>query len=346
MKTPNQKFSNRFSTYMLWGAIGSGALLAYYSSQKKRQGEPSGNSKSPLIAAGAPLNVAGNTSGKGFQDYQKVYNDIAKKIHDQEDADGGIGRYGLLTRLAWHNSGSYEKEHNTGGSFNGTMIYQPESTDPENKGLEVGRDFLFEFLVKYPWISRGDLWTLGGVTAVQECGGPKIPWRPGRKDTNDLNKVPPHGRLPSGQGDPTHVRNVFSRLGFDERETVALIGAHVLGQCHPYYSGYSGPWGPSYNMFSNDFYVRLLGKWHIKQWSGKRQYEDDETNSFMMLPSDMALREDSSFLKYVKMYADDQDLFFEDFSKAFSKLLELGISFPKDQSQWQFQTLDDQDEDE
>ena len=53
-----------------------------------------------------------------------------------------------------------------------------------------------EFLVKYPWISRGDLWTLGGVAAVQESGGPKIEWRPGRVDDNTASKVPPNGRLP------------------------------------------------------------------------------------------------------------------------------------------------------
>ena len=45
-----------------------------------------------------------------------------------------------------------------------------------------------EFLVKYPWISRGDLWTLGGVAAVQESGGPKIEWRPGRVDDNTASK--------------------------------------------------------------------------------------------------------------------------------------------------------------
>ena len=40
-----------------------------------------------------------------------------------------------------------------------------------------------------------------------------------------------------------------------------------------------------------------------------KQYEDDETGEFMMLPTDMALKEELYFLKYVKMYADDQDLF-------------------------------------
>ena len=41
-----------------------------------------------------------------------------------------------------------------------------------------------------------DLWTLSGVVAIEEMGGPTINWKPGRVDTNDQSKVPPNGRLP------------------------------------------------------------------------------------------------------------------------------------------------------
>jgi catalase (peroxidase I) len=37
--------------------------------------------------------------------------------------------------------------------------------------------------------------------------------------------------------------------------------------------------------------------------------------------------QDPEFKKYVEMYAKDQELFFKDFAKAFSKLLELGVAF-------------------
>ena len=327
--------------YALAGLAGAGASIYAYQEYRRRTPGPS-----PLMAASGVVNNAYVPKGVGFEDYQKVYNDIAAKVHEQEDADGGIGRYGLLCRLGWHTSGTYDKNDNTGGSYAGTMIYSPESIDGANAGMEVARDFLYEFKDKYPFLSRGDLWTLGGVVAVQESGGPKIPWRPGRKDIPERSRVPEAGRLPDASKDGEYVKNLFARLGMDERETVALIGAHVLGQCHSYYSGYSGPWGPSYNMFTNDFFVRLLGKWHVKKWDGPKQYEDDETNSFMMLPTDIALKEESYFVKYVKMYAEDQDLFFKDFSKAYSKLMELGVTFPKDQKQWEFETLDEQDDEE
>lgn len=51
-----------------------------------------------------------------------------------------------------------------------------------NAGLKVVRDLLDPIKKKYPGLSYSDLWTLAGVVAVQEMGGPKIPWRSGRQD--------------------------------------------------------------------------------------------------------------------------------------------------------------------
>ena len=45
----------------------------------------------------------------------------------------------------------------------------------------------------------------------------------------------------------------------------------------------------------------------------------------MMLPSDLALLSDPEFRKWVEAYAKDEKLFFDDFSKAFAKLLALGM---------------------
>jgi len=44
----------------------------------------------------------------------------------------------------------------------------------------------------------------------------------------------------------------------------------------------------------------------------------------MMLPTDMALIEDDGFLPFVKMYAEDEQLFFRDFAQAFGALLSKG----------------------
>jgi len=79
-------------------------------------------------------------------------------------------------------------------------------------------------------------------------------------------------------------------------------------------------------MFSNDFFVQLLErKWTKKNWNGPEQYED-ETGSLMMLPADLAFRDDPEFRKWVEVYAHDEARFFQDFAKAFQKLLENGTS--------------------
>jgi cytochrome c peroxidase len=115
-------------------------------------------------------------------------------------------------------------------------------------------------------------------------------------------------------------------MGFNDREIVALIGAHCLGRCHTDRSGYKGPWTRAPTTVSNMFYQELLNnKWRKKNWNGPLQYEDEKTGELMMLPADLALLEDPLFRKYVEMYANDSDLWFKDFAGAFSKLLDLGV---------------------
>jgi cytochrome c peroxidase len=58
-----------------------------------------------------------------------------------------------------------------------------------NAGLKVVRDLLEPIKAKYPGLSYSDLWTLAGVVAIQEMGGPQIPWRSGRLDALAENCV-------------------------------------------------------------------------------------------------------------------------------------------------------------
>ncbi len=172
-------------------------------------------------------------------------------------------------------------------------------------------------------------------------GGPVIPWRPGRKDVDEKNVRPlPDGRLPGANlGSPvptnSHIRDIFGRMGFSDREIVALLGAHAVGRCHPEASGFWGPWTNAETTFSNEYYRLLLQeKWTPKKthngkpWTGPAQYEA-QNGQLMMLPADLWLLEDKEFRKYVDQYAKDEKVFFADFAAAFSRLLELGVDFGK-----------------
>jgi cytochrome c peroxidase len=75
------------------------------------------------------------------EDYQKVYNEIAALMEENDDYDDGS--YGpVLLRLAWHASGTYDKDTGTGGSNGATMRFTPESGYGANAGLVAARDFL------------------------------------------------------------------------------------------------------------------------------------------------------------------------------------------------------------
>jgi catalase (peroxidase I) len=184
-------------------------------------------------------------------DYNSVRGAIKDILPDNGWDNDTLGP--LFVRLAWHASGTFDKHSNTGGSNGSTMRLQKEADDPANAGLNLARDALEPIKQQFPEISYADLWTLAGVVSIKELGGPEVQWKPGRKDTNDESLVPPNGRLPDAEKGADHIESVFHRMGFNDREIVALLGAHSLGRCHPDRSGYDGPWTKSPDKFTNMF---------------------------------------------------------------------------------------------
>jgi len=212
------------------------------------------------------------------------------------------------------------------------MRFKHEASDGANAGLQLAIDLLEPIKKRHPEISYGDLWTFAGTVAIEEMGGHKVNWRPGRKDKDEKACVA-HGRLPDAAQAQQHIRDVFYRMGFNDREIVALAGAHALGRCHTDRSGYDGPWTSSPITLTNEYFVLLLeSKWTPKKWNGPLQYED-ESKSLMMLPADLAFVQDPKFKEYVELYAKDEELWKTDFSAAWKKLIELGVNFSDEKPQ-------------
>lgn len=336
---PEAKSSNT----MVFAGIGLAALAGagyyVYASSSDSAKEASTAVKS-AVQAGKVITKFVPTK----DDYQKVYNKVASTLEDDSEYDDGSFAP-VLVRLAWHASGTYDKDTKTGGSNYATMRFEPESLHAANNGLNVARAVMEKVKTEFDWISYGDLWTLAGVCAVQEMAGPKIPWKAGRIDGFSKDATP-DGRLPDATQGADHLRNIFYRMGFNDQEIVALSGAHALGRCHTDRSGFEGPWTFSPITFTNDYFTLLFNeKWIWRKWNGPKQLADKKTGTLMMLPTDYVLTQDKSFKKFAKAYADSQDLFFKDFSAAFSKLLELGV--PESQwvsaEPWIFKTLDEQE---
>ncbi|KAG5530190.1 hypothetical protein RHGRI_030534 [Rhododendron griersonianum] len=163
---------------------------------------------------------------------------------------------------------------------------------------------------RHPKITYADLYQLAGVVAVEVTGGPTIDFVPGRKDFMDS---PEEGRLPDAKQGPSHLREVFYRMGLSDKDIVALSGGHTLGRAHPERSGFEGPWTKDPLKFDNSYFVELL---------------KEESEGLLKLPTDKALVEDPKFRPYVEIYAKDEEAFFADYAASHKKLSELGFTPP------------------
>jgi hypothetical protein len=123
-------------------------------------------------------------------------------------------------------------------------------------------------------------------------------------------QVTPDGRLPDAKQGHEHLRDIFYRMGFVDREIVALSGAHALGRAHADRSGFDGAWTKEPLVFDNAYFKELLAK--------------EADPSLLKLPSDLTLLDTPSMSKWVKLYAEDEQLFFRDYAAAHLKLSELG----------------------
>jgi len=138
------------------------------------------------------------------------------------------------------------------------------------------------------------------------------------------------------------VRDTFTRMGWTDQETVALIGGgHTLGRMHgncanagkkrpcigefTSTSGFNGAWTRTPSQWNYDFFEAMLEhKWVAMQSpDGNDQWGPDSNNPFVgtyRLTADLALVTDHAYKKWAIKYAWDHDLFDKDWADAFFKL--------------------------
>mmetsp|Transcript_77408 Transcript_77408/g.185503 ORF Transcript_77408/g.185503 Transcript_77408/m.185503 type:complete len:398 (-) Transcript_77408:69-1262(-) len=239
----------------------------------------------------------------------------------------------IMIRLSWHDAGVH---NGVDGCPNAAMRLAGggEHAFGANAGLpQVAIPLLQAISDKYVprLISHADLWALAANIAIKVMGGPDIVTHFGRYDVQAFSEgvSSAAGRLPDGDKDAQHLRDIFCPKGFTDRDIVALSGAHTVGACHPERSGFEGPWTDDKLKFDNSYFKDLLNK----QWametvkSGNKQYRSGKA---MMLTTDMALVEDHKFKEWVVKYANDQSAFFEDYKEAWVRLQELGCGQLRD----------------
>ena len=298
-----------------------------------------------------------------------VYQEDLKKCRaDLRAFIDEVNCHPILLRLAWHDAGTFDNTIGTWpqcGGANGSIRFDPEMDHGANAGLKKAIGYLKQFNEKYPNLSWADLIQLAGATAIECAGGPKMYMRYGRVDTATPEQCPKEGNLPHAEApyhegaDPdaaTHLRRVFYRMGFDDREIVALSGAHTIGRAFKERSGvsthgygekgatkFSGKGCPVAGGVSKQSgcpaanVVRPDGKpglgmpggqpW-TKRWLTfdnsyyKKEYTDEP--ELLWMSTDRALHEDPGFKPHFDLYAEDQKAFHRDFAAAFVKLSECG----------------------
>ncbi|BBN20236.1 L-ascorbate peroxidase [Marchantia polymorpha subsp. ruderalis] len=240
----------------------------------------------------------------------------------------------ILIRLGWHDAGSYDKniaEFPRRGGANGSLRFSPELGHGANAGLINAVKLLEPVKAKYAGITYADLFQLASATAIEELGGPKIPMRYGRVDTKSPEECAIEGNLPdAGPPNPAdHLRKVFYRMGLNDREIVALSGAHTVGRSRPERSG----WGKKETKYTTGANIGAPGgqswtaEWLKFDNSYFRDIKAQSDEDLLVLPTDKVLAEDPEFKKFTDKYAEDQNAFFADYALAHAKLSELGSKF-------------------
>ena len=247
----------------------------------------------------------------------------------------------ILVRLGWHDSGTYDasvQEWPKAGGATGSIRFSPEKDHGANKGLEWAMDVLKPVKEKYPSVSYADLFQLASATAVELAGGPKIPMKYGRLDAATPEDCAPDGNLPAAAAPfpkeratpQEHLRDVFYRMGFDDKEIVALSGAHTFGRAKLERSG--APGVKEATKYTKDGPGIPGGSSWTREWlkfdnSYFKDVKAKTDEDLLVLPTDACLFEDEGFKPFAELYAEDQDKFFADYAAAHKKLSELGAKF-------------------
>ena len=131
----------------------------------------------------------------------------------------------------------------------------------------------------------------------------------GRKDISDSEGSLDLPEVADPYGSPSEIEANSQRMGLTDQEFVALMGRYTLGFADKEQSGRKSRWVMNPYVFDNTYFKEVLLAEKSKYYKG---------------PIEGELLSNSSYKEWVEAYAQDQDLFFDHYATAHSKVSGLG----------------------
>ena len=158
-------------------------------------------------------------------------------------------------------------------------------------------------------LSYSDLIQLGGLTAVEYCGGPAMIFRMGRADADESASSSSNELIVSGNHENAVQVARFQRMGLNAEEYVALMGSHTLGFANDDNKGKMGRWTMNPYVFDNTYFQEvLLG----------------HNSRYLKTEADLELLQKQELKHWVEVFAEDQAAFFTSYANAHVKISESG----------------------
>jgi catalase (peroxidase I) len=216
----------------------------------------------------------------------------------------------LWLRAVFHDAGTFDPKRSRPGGLDASLLHFLGA--PENAGLEqsIAPRFMQNRMVN---MTKADMIALAAQVSVTHCGGPRFAFHAGRADAT----VPtsPSGLIPSGNATLDQLRPHFARMGWSNEDIVALVtGSHTLGGVH----GKNSPEVTQKDFIPFDDTAGIFDN-HVFKFALEGK---------CVLKIDCEIAKDAELRAIVQRYiqdqyrfASDQDAFFDQYQKSFTKLL-------------------------
>ena len=249
------------------------------------------------------------TSASGCRTISEV-NNIGKELFDEfikEKSHQVVKDYiGGAIRLGFHDAGTFDPATNNGVRLTGPTGCIPMK-DEANFGLDTFIESIDEIFQKNKErCIQADFWYLVGAVAIDAAiANADALDNPGSDANKEFKNYVPGGTsaldtfvwgrdsqdqiecelnkfdlLPKHQLGIEHIRKVFAdRMGFNNREITALMGAHSIGTCHRENSGFNLPWDKTDTALDNIYYKNILDT--TQEWARANVEFDKHVNGPM-----------------------------------------------------------------